>query len=92
MAAMARSLADDADNGYSPPTPMPNINRLKLMTGNNVDGFEDRKMLDEVRQIAPTAMSVAVIILPLRLPTLFAMTPSPIIPTMTPNTTEYVID
>jgi hypothetical protein len=91
MAVMALSEALLALNGYSPPTPIPNTNKLKLMTGNNTDGLEDKRTLDNVMQMAPDAMNEAVKMLPRRLPMVFAKTPNKTIPIMTPVTTEYVI-
>jgi hypothetical protein len=85
---MARSEALLALNGYSPPTPIPNTKRLKLMTGKSIDGCDDSSMDDKVMHIDPIAMSAAVRMLPRRLPMLFANIPSSTIPIITPDTTE----
>ena len=90
IAAMARSLADEALSGYSPPTPMPNTKSEQLMTGNNVEGMLDRKILESVKQMAPNAMNEAVIILPFLLPMVLASEPTIIMPAMTPSTTAAV--
>ena len=89
---MALSDADEADNGYSPPTPTPNTNSDKDMAGNSTDGSDDSIMLAMVKHVAPNAMSDAVIMLPFLLPIVFANIPKVTIPTITPRTTEYDID
>ncbi len=50
---MARSEADDADRGYSPPTPIPNMNRESDITGKRVEGDDDRKIEEKVNKMEP---------------------------------------
>ncbi len=92
MSAMARSLAELALSGYSPPTPNPKINKQPLIVGNSIVGEFARKTLDKNNNIDPPDMNAAVSMLPFRRPMVLESNPNAIMPTMTPNTTEYVID
>jgi hypothetical protein len=87
---MARSLADDADRGYSPPTPTPKTKKKHTMLRNKRGGLSTKMKLHKVIPKAPTAMSVAVNILPALLPRVFARVPNNIMPKITPKMTVYV--
>ena len=50
---MARSDAEEAESGYSPPTPRPNKKRENDMTGKRVEGDDDRNMEDRVNSMEP---------------------------------------
>jgi hypothetical protein len=87
---MARSPADDADSGYSPPTPTPKTKKRHTILRNKRGGLSTKIKLHKVIPQAPAAMSVAVNILPTLLPREFARYPNNIMPKITPKTTVYV--
>jgi hypothetical protein len=87
---MARSLADEADRGYSPPTPTPKTKKRQTILRNKRGGLSTKMKVHKVIPQAPAAMSVAVNMLPTRLPRVFARVPNNIMPKITPKTTVYV--